>query len=460
MSELEDSAAGVASGGSNAAAGAAAVGSTVDAAAGTKALPAGRDAYWQARGDARGAARHVTIIGAGIVGLASAAALARAGRPVTVLDAASAPGLETSLGNGCQLSYGYVAPLAQPGVLAELPSLLFSKGAPLKLVPRWDVAQWRWLLSFLNACRADRARDGSLALLALGRLSQQETDLWMQGSDAQALSFSRSGKLVVVPSEGAMDKATAQMRMQASVGPAQQALDVDECLRREPALQRFRSRMAGAIYTPTECAVDSAALCADLRTRLEQRGVRFEFGVRVQGFRRQAGGRVTHLETSAGVREVEDVVLATGPHSAAMARKLGFSVPVYPLKGYSITVPIRDPDGVPRASVTDAARKVVYARIGQRLRVAGVVEIRGYDRRVEASRIDELVAHTREAFGDAVDVQAVTPWMGLRPATPTSVPIIGRSPVDNVYLNMGQGALGLTLAFGSASRLADAMAQA
>ncbi|SAI73195.1 D-amino acid dehydrogenase small subunit [Bordetella ansorpii] len=421
-----------------------------------------RDAYWQVRpaGDARGSTRHVTVIGAGIVGLASAAALARAGRPVTVLDAAAAPGLETSQGNGCQLSYGYVAPLAQPGVLAELPRLLFAKGAPLKLVPRWDPAQWRWLMSFLAACRADRAREGSLALLMLGRLSHQETDLWVQGSDARALSFARSGKLVVLPSEAAMAKARRQLELQAPVGPLQQALSADECLRREPALERFRSRMAGAIHTPSECAVDSEALCADLRTRLEQRGVRFEFGTRVQGFRRHRNGRVTHLVTGQGAREVEDVVLATGPHSAAMARMLGFAVPVYPLKGYSITAPILDPHAVPRASVTDAARKVVYARLGQRLRVAGVVEIRGYDRRLDASRIDELVAHTREAFGDAVDLESVTPWMGLRPATPTSVPIIGRSPVDNVFLNIGQGALGLTLAFGSASRLADAMAAA
>lgn len=404
----------------------------------------------------RGRHRHVTVIGAGIVGLASAAALVRSGRMVTVIDALPAVGQGTSLGNGCQLSYGYVAPLAQPGVVTELPQLLFARGAPLKIVPRPDPVQWRWLLQFLAACSPARARRGSLALLALGRLSQQQTDLWLADVDPAEVSFSRSGKLVLLPSEASFAKARAQVALQADHGPPQQPVDTDQCLRLEPALARFRQRIVGAIHTPSECAIDSLALCVNLERRLRARGVGFELGLRVRGLRR-GNGRVTHLETDQGPREVDGLVIAAGPDSAALARELGFSLPVYPLKGYSITARILDPDGVPRASVTDAAHKVVYARIGDRLRVAGVVEIRGHDRRIDPLRIDELVGHTRKAFGSAVALDSVAPWAGLRPATPSSVPIIGRSPVANVFVNVGQGALGLTLAFGSASRLVEAL---
>lgn len=407
----------------------------------------------------RAGPRHVTIIGAGIIGLASAAALARAGRSVTIIDALPAVGQGTSFGNGCQLSYGYVAPLAQPGVITELPQLLFARGAPLKIVPRLDPVQWRWLLQFLAACSPARSRSASLALLALGRLSQEQTDLWLQDVDPVEVSFTRSGKLVLLPSEAAFAKAKGQLALQAGHGPAQQPLSEAECLRLEPALARFRGRIAGAIHTPGECAVDSHALCINLERRLRERGVRFELGMAVRGFRR-AGNRVTHVETDAGPREIDGLVIAAGPASAGLARQLGFSLPVYPLKGYSITARIVDPEGVPRASVTDAARKVVYARIGERLRVAGVVEIRGPDLSMDPVRIDELVAHTREAFGSAVALDSVSPWAGLRPATPTSVPIIGRSPLANAFVNVGQGALGLTLAFGSASRLAQVLDEA
>ncbi len=419
--------------------------------------PAAQGDYWShAASTASGRHRHVTVIGAGIIGLATAAALARSGRQVTVLDAAPAVGRGTSYGNGCQLSYGYVAPLAQPGLLAELPHLLLSRGAPLRIVPRMEPAQWRWMLQFLRACSAGQARAGSLELLALGRLSQQETDRWVQGADLRALRFSRNGKLVLLPTAGAFGQAQRQMALQAPHGPAQQALSEAAVLQAEPALARFAGQIAGAIHTPSECTVDSHALCLDLEARLRERGVAFVLGNKVHGFRR-ANGRVTHLETDTGAREVDGVVLAAGAPGAVLARRLGFSLPVYPLKGYSITVPIRDSAGVPHASVTDASRKVVYARIGDRLRVAGFAELRGYDECIDAGRIAGLQACTRAAFGSAVDVEAATPWAGLRPATPTSVPIIGASPVANVFLNMGHGALGLTLAFGAARRLVDAL---
>lgn len=413
--------------------------------------------YWSMHPRARAPRHaHVTVIGAGIVGLTTAAALSRSGHEVTVIDAAAHVGRGTSFGNGCQLSYGYVAPLAQPSLLPELPSLLLAKNAPLKIVPRLDPAQWRWIMEFLLACRGSTARQSSLQLLALGSLSRHETQLWLRDADPAQLKYSETGKLVLLPSAQALAKAEAQVRLQAAHGPLQRCIGEDEALRIEPALARFKGRIAGAIHTPSECAIDSHALCLALERQLRARGVEFKLGHRVTGFAR-AGRRVAQLIANGQALDVDGLVLATGPATAAVARMLGFSLPVYPLKGYSITARIVDAAGVPRVSITDAARKVVYARIGDQLRVAGVAEIRGYDRSIQADRIAELVGHTRDAFGAAVDLDAVSEWSGLRPATPTSVPIIGASPLDNVFLNVGHGALGLTLAFGSAATIANKM---
>jgi len=398
---------------------------------------------------------HVTVIGAGIIGLASAAALVRAGRTVTVIDAAAGPGLGASAGNGCQLSYGYVTPLAQPGLLAELPRLMLAAQAPLKVRPRFDPAQWRWMLAFLAACRAPVAARATAALLTLGRLSRDETERWLAEANADALCFGRHGKLVLLPTAKALDAARRQMDLQAGLGPAQRVVNPDECLALEPALRAFRGRLAGAVYTADECVVDSLALCRDIAQRLRGLGVRFDYGVRVTGVR-TGSGRVTELQTSAGRRPVQDLVLANGAGCAALGWTLGLRLPVAPLKGYSITARVRDPQGAPTMSITDAAAKVVYARVGDRLRVAGIAELRGDDARVDPRRIAQLVAGTRQAFGDAVDLDEVEPWTGMRPATPTSVPLIARSDqFSNLYLNVGHGALGLTLAFGSARRLAD-----
>jgi len=419
------------------------------------AVPA--DGYWSAERRARSPQPgHVTVIGAGIVGLATAAALRREGHEVTVIDAAAQVGRGTSFGNGCQLSYGYVAPLAQPSLLPELPRLLLARNAPLRIVPRLEPAQWRWMAQFLLACRHSRAQQSSLELLALGHLSRQETDLWLRGCDREQLRFSQTGKLVLLPTALALAKAEAQLRFQAKHGPLQRSVSAAQALEIEPALARFAGRIAGAIHTPSECAIDSHALCLDMERELRARGVEFRLGTRVTGFER-SGRRVTHLVADGQALAVDRLVLATGPATAAVGRMLGLSLPVYPLKGYSITARIVDPDGVPKVSITDGARKVVYARIGNQLRVAGVAEIRGYDSSIQAGRVAELVAHTREAFGTAVDLDSVSEWSGLRPATPTSVPIIGAAPLDNVFLNVGHGALGLTLAFGSAAMLAGQM---
>lgn len=419
--------------------------------------PPARHSYLDAFDGAPGAGasrRHVTIIGSGIVGLSTAAALVRAGMQVRVLDASPEPGWGTSRGNGCQLSYAYVTPLATPGLLPEIPRLMLDPTSPLSLKLKPDVHQWRWMLRFLAACRHTVANQSTFDLLALAALSRQESERWIASVDAAALAFARSGKLVLLASEPGLQSARTQLALQAPVSPTQHELSEAQCLRVEPALEGFKGQIAGAIYTPSECVVDGLALCRDLHRVLSERGVSFHYGAAVEGFV-HSKGRVKSIVTPSGPMDVDELVLANGAGSAPLARKLGIDLPVYPLKGYSITARVRDSDRALRTSVTDAKRKVVYARVGDRIRVAGMAEIRGYDTALDMRRIRQLVTYTKEAFGSAVDLSEPEPWAGLRPATPTSVPLHGRTAYDNVYLNVGHGALGLTLAFGSARCLAD-----
>ncbi|NPC57900.1 D-amino acid dehydrogenase [Caenimonas soli] len=396
-------------------------------------------------------------MGSGIVGLSTAAALLRAGMQVRVIDAGPAPGSGASGGNGCQLSYAYVAPLAAPGLLPEIPRLLMDPASPLSLKLRPDKHQWQWMLRFLAACRYSLARRSTLDLIALAALSRAETELWAASCDPEELGFKRSGKLVLHADAAGLQAARAQMQMQAAVGPAQHELTEAQCLRVEPALDAFRGKIAGAIHTPSECVVDGLALCRNLHRALSSRGVSFHYGVSAEHFVHRKG-RVLAVATRGETLDVDELVLANGTGCASLARKLGIYLPVYPLKGYSITAKVRDARGAPRVSVTDARRKVVYARIGERVRVAGVAEIGAHHTGLDARRIEQLVAYANESFGSAIDLEEPQPWAGLRPATPSSVPVIGRTAYSNTHLNVGHGALGLTLAFGSARLLADMLA--
>ncbi len=398
---------------------------------------------------------HVVIVGAGIIGLCTAWCLRRDGWQVTVIERGQ-PGHGASSGNGAQLSYSYVQPLADPSIWRQLPKLLLSRDSPLKFRPRLDPHQWSWGMRFLAACRDDVSRDTTAKLLALAAESRTafEAMLARTGIDAD---FSATGKLVLYPDSASFGAARRQLDIQARLGgQPQMALTPTQCIAVEPALADCAMRIAGGIHTPSECAADCLKVCEGLHRHLAEAGVRFEPGCEVTGWVR-SGNRVAAVRTSAGEIAADAFVLAAGTASASLGRQLGLDVPVYPLKGYSITLPVGEtPDASPRVSVTDIARKVVFARLGNRLRVAGMVELVGEDRRVHRDRIDALLGTTRDVFpriGDAVDPE---PWSGLRPATPTGLPLLGRLPgaPANLVLNTGHGALGFTLAMGSAERVA------
>ena len=399
----------------------------------------------------------VCVMGAGIVGLATAYRLSDAGCDVTVIDRA-APGLGASGGNGAQLSYSYVQPLADPAIWGQLPKLLFSRSSPLKLRPQLDPKQWRWALQFLAACNAATSRRSTAALLALAAESRLAFDRMMQ-REALDCDFSATGKLVLYASEAAFAAARRQLALQQSLGVVQQAIGAGDCVALEPALAHYAPHIAGAIHTPSECAADCLKTCAGLVEVLRRRGVRFLLGTAIEGLV-QRGDTVAALVTTGGDVAADHFVMALGAFSPQLAKAAGVDLPVYPLKGYSITVPtdVKAADA-PRVNVTDSARKVVFARIGERLRVAGMAELVGFDEAIPDDRIASLVASTQALFPGCSSFAELQPWTGMRPATPTGLPIVGhhRRGPRNLVFNTGHGALGFTLAFGTAEQAAAAL---
>ncbi|WLI46888.1 D-amino acid dehydrogenase [Pseudomonas beijingensis] len=399
----------------------------------------------------------ICVVGAGIVGLSSAWFLHKAGHNVTVIDRAGEAGMGASAANGAQLSYSYVQPLADPSLLPGIPKMLLARNGPLKFSPQWSVEQWRWCVEFLAACRTSISRQTTVELLELAHESRLALDAFISQEKVQC-DFARTGKLVLYPDAESLRKASEQVKFQAAQGARpQKIVSPAEALSIEPALEGYKKAFHGAIHTDSECAVDGRKLCQELARLLSKQGVRFLLDSEVAAFRRERG-RITALEIhhaieGPGLLGTQAVVLAAGAYSAGLLSAFGVRMPVYPLKGYSITLPITDSMNAPTVSVTDMRRKTVFARIGDRLRVAGMVELCGLDASIPIKRIEQLKASTQALFGFGWNADDCQPWTGWRPATPTGRPILAVSGCDNLYVNCGQGALGMTLAFGSAQRL-------
>jgi D-amino-acid dehydrogenase len=394
--------------------------------------------------------QQVIVIGGGVVGLTSAWWLLEAGFKVTLLERAPQVGSGASYGNGGQLSYRYVSPLADEGVPLKAVQWLFQENGPLRFRPEFDLRQWRWLGSFLANCRADLNRKTTSKLLELGELSRQAMTQLEMTIPLDEFEWRDAGKLVVHRSQKSFDKARAK----AGGGEVWSAA---ECAAREPALAAAEHVLAGGIYNSGEAVADCHAFCAALARRLQAHP---RFGGIVHGEAHRIaieGGKVTGLETSGGFLRADAYVLAAGIQSRTLAATAGIGLPLYPLKGYSLTAPIREGDVAPQISVTDFERKVLYARIGDKLRVAAMVDLVGEDLTLDRARVAGLTKQVRETMPHAADYERISTWAGLRPATPNSAPIIGATPYPNLWLNLGHGPLGFTFACGTATLLADLM---
>lgn len=397
----------------------------------------------------------VCVIGAGIIGCATAYSLAKLGCDVHLLDAASEAGTGTSFANGAQLSYSFVEPLASPATLRSLPGMLLSRSSPLRFELQPDPRQWSWGLRFLMACNHRQARRGTRELLRLASLSRRVLDEWM-AHENWSFSFQMNGKLVLCPDPASLARQRAQIRFQRLLGCKQEIFSARECLAQEPALQAYAGQFAGGVWTEDECVGDPYVLCAQMIQSLRRMGATLCFDTPVHSLS-TTGGRVTAALTSAGLVEADAFVIAAGCASPVLAAQAGLGLPIYPIKGYSLTLALRAGALAPRASVTDLGRKIVFAPLAGALRVAAMAEVVGSDLTIPPNRIHQMIESVAAVFPGLCDLDSVKPWAGLRPATPTSLPIVGSTRIQNLFINSGHGALGFTLAAGSAEVLSRAV---
>ncbi|MCA6119936.1 FAD-dependent oxidoreductase [Bradyrhizobium sp. WSM 1738] len=398
----------------------------------------------------------ICVLGAGVIGLTTAWCLAEAGHDVVIIDRHASTGKDASAANGAQLSYAFVAPLASPATLKKLPALLLSPDAPMRIRAGLDPALISWGIRFLLACRPGAVRETVAAQLALAALSRRELTRLTQ---SLGLSFGlrTAGKLVIYRS--AREFKTA-FRSVVATGKQhdQQVLTAAECLALEPALQLDAGQLAGGIFTASEQVGDCAAFCAALTIRLRQRSnVEWLLDTPIIGPIR-SGGRLVAIDTGKGQVQADHFVLCMGATSGAFARACGFYLPIYPLKGYSITLTPPAGARILRHSVTDMARKLVFAPLARdgrpAVRIAGIADLERNDMTLDGQRVDILRRAAAELLG--IDAAGdIAPWCGLRPTTPDSRPIIGWSPLDGLFINSGHGMLGWTLACGSARLTAD-----
>jgi D-amino-acid dehydrogenase len=401
----------------------------------------------------------IMILGAGVVGLTSAYYLNRAGHQVTVVDRNAGVARETSFGNGGQLAYSYVAPLAGPGVLSKLPAWLARSDAPVRFRPSADLDQWRWCIQFVRACTRARSDLTTRQLLSLSFASRTLMRDLVRDEPTLDFDFQHSGKLVLHRNAQAMQRAIGQLALQRSLGCEQEALTADECIALEPALSGVRAQLTGGIYTRGEDTADCYRFCTGLEVILRARGVQFTSNTPIDRLSASRDGRVT-ARSGGAVMEAEHIVVAAGASAARLLKPLGIRLPIYPLKGYSLTYALGPQSTAPMVSVTDFARKVVYARLGDRLRVAGMADLDGYSLDPNPARLVALRAETRALFpglarDDADTNTNAIEWTGLRPATPRGTPIIGPTRFRNLWLNVGHGALGFTLAAGAGMLLTN-----
>lgn len=394
----------------------------------------------------------IVIVGAGVIGISSAYALARAGFRVTVVEKNAEAGLGVSLGNGAQLSYAYSDAMASPELLRKLPGILMGADNSHSVALRPDPQFLSWGLRFLR--NGTRSRwDGNTARILAIALSSQSLLRDLTAEADFDFSYREAGKLIVYGKPEQFERARSGMRVKLAAGIPQEALSADEARVLEPALLHYGDTIAGAIYSPEDAVGDASAYCAGMREFLQEKyGVRFLLGSGV--------GRILIKDKVAlGVALANDLevpadltVWATGAELDRLPRGVNEKRDIWPVRGYSFTVPANE--NAPRISITDAARKIVFARIGDRLRVAGLADIGGQT--FSNDRFDVLSSNSRAVFPQAIpsNIPENARWSGARPMTPDSLPIIKESgALKGLVLNIGHGGLGWTLALGSAERL-------
>ena len=400
----------------------------------------------------------VLVLGAGVIGTSTAWYLAEAGHEVTVVDRREGAGLETSLANGGQISVCHAEPWANPGAPLQILQWLWRDDAPLLFRLKMDPAQWTWGLRFLYECQAWRTRENVAQIVKLSLYSRAALQALREATGIQYDALTR-GILHYYMDPGIFAGAVRAASLMRRYGLDRDVKPPDEAVAIEPALAHARSRIVGATYTATDESGDAHKFTVNLAAMAQAKGARFLYERTIQGLH-GAGGAVQGVvvKDAQGADETlcaDAYIVALGSYSPLLTRPLGLGLPVYPAKGYSASVDIVDESKAPTVSLTDDEAKIVFSRLGKRLRIAGTAELSGYSTDLNLVRCEALTRRAKEIFPGAGDYGHATFWAGLRPSTPSNVPLIGATKLKNLYLNTGHGTLGWTMACGSGKALAD-----
>jgi D-amino-acid dehydrogenase len=395
----------------------------------------------------------ILIMGAGVIGVSTAYELVKAGCDVSVVDRQPAAGLETSFANAGEISPGYASPWAGPGIPLKAIKWLLMKHGPLVVRPAFDPYMWTWLVKMLRNCTAERYAINKSRMVPLAEYSR-DTLKALREATGIAYDERSQGTLQLFRTQKQLDGVHKDTEILDQYGVPYQVLDTAGYLQYEPALAAVKHKFVGALRLPGDETGDCFLFTQRLAKMAEALGAKFRFGVEIQGISSD-GRRVTGVDTSAGRLTADQVVLALGSYSPKWLAPLGISIPVYPVKGFSITVPIRDAAAAPESTIMDETHKVAVTRLGDRIRVGGMAQLSGYDLQLTQARRKTLEFVLTDLFPDAGDLAQTTFWTGLRPMTPDGTPVMGGTRLENLTLATGHGTLGWTMAAGTARAIAD-----
>ena len=395
----------------------------------------------------------VLVLGGGVIGVASAYYLAKAGHEVEVVDRQSGPALETSFGNAGEVSPGYSAPWAGPRVPLKAIKWMLMQHSPLVIWPVLDPAMWRFGLMMLANCTHRAYALNKSRMVPIAEYSRDCLKA-LRAETGIRYDERAQGTLQLFRTQKQLDGSASDIAVLKESGVAFELLDREGCIRYEPALARVREKFVGGLRLPGDETGDCFKFTQALALLAERRGVRFRFGTQVRSITR-GGDRVVGVDTDAGTLAADAYLVALGSHSPKLLGPIGVRIPVYPVKGYSITVPIVDAAGSPESTVMDETHKVAVTRLGSRIRVGGTAELAGYSLKLHEARRQTLSHVVSDLFPTGGDLSKAEFWCGLRPMTPDGTPVIGATAIPNLYLATGHGTLGWTMAAGTGRVLAD-----
>jgi D-amino-acid dehydrogenase len=398
----------------------------------------------------------VLVLGGGVIGVTSAWYLAKAGCEVTVVDRQPGPARETSYANAGQLSFGYVSPWAAPGIPLKAMKWLTERHAPLAIRPGTDLRQYRWMAQMLANCTAERYAVNKARMVRMTEYSRDCLDA-LRAETGIEYEGRLLGTLQLFRTQAQLDAAAKDIAVLEAFDVPYALLDRAGTIACEPALAAARAPIVGALRTPNDQTGDCFLFTTRLAERAQAAGVRFQYGRRIERMERN-GELVTGVRIDGQVETADAYVMALGSYSPALIEPLGLPLPVYPLKGYSLTLPITDAAMAPTSTVLDESFKVAVTRFDDRIRVGGMAEVAGFDLSLSPRRRATLDMVVNDLYPQGGDLRAAEFWTGLRPATPDGTPIVGATPLRNLYTNTGHGTLGWTMACGSGRFIADLVA--